>query len=250
MTVIGPRRPTDGRSPLRWRGRVALTSAILLATGLALTGCGESAADSGPLNCSYPSTGDHTRPADKPTNLDVPRTGEVPLQLRTTAGIIDITLIRDGAPCAVHSFVSLLDQAYFVHTPCHRLTAPPAAIAVLQCGDPTGRGTGGPGYVVEDELPEGLEKADSAGSESSAVVYPRGTIALANRGVADSGGSQFFLVYQDSALPPTYSVLGAVDDASLPVLDAIAAAGNDGSFGSGDGRPVPEVLINAVDVRR
>lgn len=223
--------------------------ALLAVSALAMAGCGDSA-DSATVSCTYQASGDRTRMVEKPANVEVPRTGDVPLELRTSAGLIDITLVRADAPCAVNSFVSLLDQAYFVHTPCHRLTAPPADISILQCGDPTGTGAGGPGYVVEDELPEGLEKAHPDAAESTRVIYPRGTIALANRNVANSGGSQFFLVYQDSPLPPSYSVLGAVEEDSLPVLDAIAAAGTDGSFGPGDGRPVTDVLLKAIDVRK
>lgn len=235
------------RNGRRTAARAALASAIVFGGALALTACGEEAATAAKLNCSYPSSGDRARNVEKPSNLDVPVAGELRLQLRTTAGNVDITLPRAGAPCAVHSFENLLNQAYFVNTPCHRLTAPPAAIAVLQCGDPSGTGAGGPGYVVTDEPPTGLAKAKPDAPESTALVYPRGTIALANRGVADSGGSQFFLVYRDSVLPPGYSVLGTVDDASLPVLDAIAAAGTDGSVGPGDGRPVQPVTIKAID---
>lgn len=238
------------RAALRWSRRLAVPSALLLATALSVTGCGDgAAAEAGPVNCSYASSGEPLRMAQKPGNIDIPATGEVGLQLRTSAGNIDITLDRAGAPCAVNSFVSLHDQAYFVHTPCHRLTAPPARISILQCGDPTGTGVGGPGYVVEDELPAGLEKANPDDPDSTAVIYPRGAIALANRGVPDSGGSQFFLVYQDSVLPPDHSVIGTVDDASLAVLDAIAAAGTDGYVGPGDGRPTTPVMINAVDKR-
>lgn len=238
MLTIRRRRPA---------ARLAAAAAVLLVGTLSLSACGDDAPAAQKLNCSYPSSGDRARNADKPSNLDVPTAGELRVQLRTTAGNMDLTLPRAEAPCAVHSFESLLKQAYFVNTPCHRLTAPPAAIAILQCGDPTGSGAGGPGYVVTDEPPTGLARANPDDPESTALIYPRGTVALANRGVADSGGSQFFLVYRDSTLPPGYSVLGTVDDASLPVLDAIAAAGTDSRSGPGDGRPSEPVTIKAVD---
>lgn len=244
MPMITRRRPGA-----LWGNRAALISAIVLAGAGVLAACGEPTAESGLVDCSYPSSGDRARLAKKPPSLDVPSTGEVPLQLRTTAGKIDITLSRDGAPCAVNSFVSLLGQAFFVQTRCHRLTTPPASISILQCGDPTGTGAGGPGYVVPDEAPVGLDDAKPDAQDSTAVVYPRGTIALANRGVADSGGSQFFLVYQNSVLPPQFSVLGTVDQASLAVLDAIAAAGADESAGPGDGMPVTPVTVTAIDRR-
>lgn len=242
------------RSAPRWARRIAAPSAILLAAGLALAACGGEQADAGPVSCSYASSGEPLRMAQKPASVDVPAVGEIGFQLRTSAGNIDITLDRAGAPCAVNSFESLYNQAYFVHTPCHRLTTAPIPISILQCGDPTGTGVGGPGYVVEDEPPTGLEKANpdaEANDEDAAadVVYPRGTIALANRGVPNSGGSQFFIVYADSVLPPEHSVIGTVDDASLPVLDAIAAAGTDSHIRPGDGRPTTPIMINAVDKR-
>ena len=240
---------TRRRSGALWSSQAALVSAIMIAAAGGLAACGEPAAESGPVDCSYPSSGDRARLAKKPASLDVPSTGEVPLQLRTTAGNIDIILSRDGAPCAVNSFDSLVSQAFFVQTRCHRLTTPPASIAILQCGDPTGTGAGGPGYVVPDEPPVGLDEAEPDARGITAVVYPRGTIALANRGVADSGGSQFFLVYQDSVLPPEFSVLGAVEQASLPVLDAIADAGSDDNAGPGDGMPATPVTVTAVDRR-
>ena len=76
--------------------------------------------------------------------------GEVPATIATSAGDITMTLDAEAAPCTVDSFVSLADQGYFDDTTCHRLTT--QGIFVLQCGDPTGTGTGGPGYSFADEL--------------------------------------------------------------------------------------------------
>ena len=95
--------------------------------------------------------------------------------------------------------MSLAEQGYFDDTTCHRLTT--QGIFVLQCGDPTATGGGGPGYSFEDEL-DGAEK------------YPAGTIAMANAG-PDTNGSQFFLVYEDTELPPSYTTFGTIDDAGL-----------------------------------
>ncbi|WP_307810654.1 peptidylprolyl isomerase [Tomitella cavernea] len=195
------------------------------------------------VSCSYPDSGSPARPVERPESLGVPATGTLPVTLRTSAGEIGVTLDRASAPCAVHSLVSLARQKFYVHTPCHRLTTPPATVFLLQCGDPTGTGAGGPGYAVQDEPPSGLATAPGA---RGMVVYPRGTVALSNHGVPDSGGSQFFLVYRDSPLPPTYSVLGRVDAASLPVLDAIAAADTDGASSPGDGHPLEPVMLRAI----
>ncbi|MDG3016649.1 peptidylprolyl isomerase [Speluncibacter jeojiensis] len=234
----------------------AVTAGLLAVTAAATcAACTTSGTPATPtsLTCSYPTGTDAAaRPAQKPSTADVSRTGTVAALVHTSAGEIPLTLDRDRAPCTVHSFVSLTEQTYFVDTPCHRLTAPPAAVFVLQCGDPTGTGAGGPGYVVPDELPLGLAPAAGGGSAGgdSTVVYPRGTVALANRAVPDSGGSQFFLVYRDTVLPRTYTVFGRVDPPGLPVLDRIAAGGEDDSNGPGDGRPRIPVQIRAIDIGR
>lgn len=222
---------------------------LAVTTASSCAACSTSGTPAAPaaLTCSYPtSTDSAARPVHKPSTADVPGTGTVAALMHTTAGDIALTLDRNRAPCTVHSFVSLTTQTFFVDTPCHRLTAPPATVFVLQCGDPTGTGGGGPGYVVPDELPLGL--APAAGQD--AVVYPRGTVALANRGVPDSGGSQFFLVYRDTVLPRTYTVFGQVDPAGLPVLDRIAAAGQDDSNAPGDGHPRIPVQIKAIDLAK
>ena len=121
----------------------------------------------------------------------------------------------------MNNFVSLAQQGYFDGTPCHRLTTSPT-LGVLQCGDPTGAGTGGPGYRFPNEYPTNQYRLTDPALEPP-VVYPRGTLAMANAGPG-TNGSQFFLVYQDSQLPPTYTVFGTVDETGLAAVDKIAAA--------------------------
>lgn len=246
------------RRPMRRALRGRRCAPVCAALALAAAGCSSGPADApdGPdasgTTCSYPDSGDPARPVDRPSSLNVPDAGSVPVTLRTTAGTIALTLSRGDAPCTVHSFLALARQSYFVDTPCHRLTAPPAPVSLLQCGDPTGTGAGGPGYAVPDEPPSGLSPADDAFADDASddaeqpVVYPRGTVALANHGVADSGGSQFFLVYRDSPLPPIYTVFGRVAPDGLPVLDAIADAGTDDAASPGDGHPNTPVTLKAV----
>jgi peptidyl-prolyl cis-trans isomerase B (cyclophilin B) len=154
--------------------------------------------------------------------------------MQTSVGTIGLTLDRALAPCTVHSFLSLAKQGFYANTPCHRLVTSPS-LHVLQCGDPTGSGTGGPGYTIPDEVfPE--------------LTYERGYIAMANTGAPNSGGSQFFLVYGQTRLPPSYTVFGTISADGLAVIDQVAKAGDDGSRQPGDGKPNQPVMITAVEV--
>ncbi len=194
-------------------------------------------------NCAYPAT---TEPASKPAKP--PRSGRVPTDparvsasLSTNRGNIGLQLDNGKAPCTVNSFASLAQQGYFDGTTCHRLTTTPQ-LAVLQCGDPSGTGTGGPGYRFGNEYPTNQYRlADPA--LKTPLMYPRGTLAMANAG-SGTNGSQFFLVYADSMLPPTYTAFGTIDSTGLATLDKIAAAGVDGA--AGDGKPAMSVTINSM----
>jgi peptidyl-prolyl cis-trans isomerase B (cyclophilin B) len=149
----------------------------------------------------------------------------------TNCGTIIISMDGKHAPHTVNSFAFLANKGYFDNTPCHRLTT--AGIYVLQCGDPTGTGTGGPGYTIPDE-------------NLSNASYPAGTVAMANTGQPHTGGSQFFFVYGDTQLPPQYTPFGKVT-AGLNVLRRIARAG---STPTGDGRPNQPVIIESFGVTR
>jgi peptidyl-prolyl cis-trans isomerase B (cyclophilin B) len=144
-----------------------------------------------------------------------------------------ITIAFDPAkaPQTVNSLLFLSDRnQWYDNSSCHRLTTD--GIFVLQCGDPTLTGTGGPGYQIPDEnLPTG-----------GGVTYPRGTVAMANSG-PNTNGSQFFIVYADTTLPPNYSVVGTVTE-GLDIVDAIAAAGVEG--GATDGRPAQPIGFSKV----
>jgi peptidyl-prolyl cis-trans isomerase B (cyclophilin B) len=157
--------------------------------------------------------------------------------LKTSCGDISIKLDAKNAPQTVNSFVFLAQQEYFNHTKCHRLTT--SGIYVLQCGDPTGTGSGGPGYTLPDEYLK--DPAIQGGS------YPAGTVAMANTGAAHSGGSQFFLVYQTSQLAPSYTPFGTITS-GLDVLRHIARDGVQG--GGTDGKPKDNVVVNSVPVTK
>ena len=155
--------------------------------------------------------------------------------LETTAGRLELELDGAAAPQAVANFVTLAEDGYFDDTQCHRLTV--EGIYVLQCGDPTASGTGGPGYEWGP-----IENAPADG------VYPAGTVAMARvGGDGESMGSQFFLVYADSAIPSDaaggYTVFGRITG-GMDVLEQVAAGGIDPDSAP---RPAVEVTIERVE---
>jgi peptidyl-prolyl cis-trans isomerase B (cyclophilin B) len=152
----------------------------------------------------------------------------------TNCGTIIATLDGKDAPHTINSFAFLAAKGYFTDTPCHRLTT--SGIFVLQCGDPTGLGTGGPGYTIPDENLAG-------------ATYPAGTLAMANTGQPHTGGSQFFFVYANTSLPPQYTPFGHIE-AGLDVLTRVAKAGSDSSNGAGDGHPKQPVVIESFAVTK
>jgi peptidyl-prolyl cis-trans isomerase B (cyclophilin B) len=123
----------------------------------------------------------------------------------------------------------LAAQKYFDKTSCHRLTS--GGLSVLQCGDPTGTGSGGPGYQFADENLTG-------------ATYKAGTVAMANAGPG-TNGSQFFLVYKDSQLGPQYTPFGRITS-GLSVLTDIAKKG---STPPNDGKPKQSVTIETFTVK-
>lgn len=194
-------------------------------------------------NCQYPASSDAAAKSVKP-----PRTGKVPTDpaqvsasMSTSQGNIGLMLANNESPCTVNSFASLIGQKYFDGTKCHRLTTSDT-LGVLQCGDPKGDGTGGPGYQFANEYPTDQYPPNDPKAQQP-VVYPRGTLAMANAGPG-TNGSQFFMVYKDSQLPPQYTVFGTIQADGLAVLDKIAKAGVAG--GGDDGPPANEVTIKSL----
>ena len=174
--------------------------------------------------CEYSLSGDAARPVTLPPSNGVPTSGTISYVLPMTNGEVTITLDRTKAPCTVNSFVSLADQGYFDNTRCHRLAD--SGIFVLQCGDPTGTGNGGPGYEFANE---------TDGTES----YAEGVVAMANGGLG-TNGSQFFLVWADSTSldqTPNFTIFGTMNKPSRDVVASMAGEGQDGSNADGTGRP-------------
>jgi peptidyl-prolyl cis-trans isomerase B (cyclophilin B) len=177
--------------------------------------------------------------------LSIDKAATYTFTLQTTCGAIPLTLDAAKAPQTVNSFAFLAAKGFFDHTKCHRLTT--AGIYVLQCGDPNGDGSGGPGYTVPDENLSAFGKASASDGK---VVYPAGTVAMANKGSAHTGGSQFFLVYKDSRLAPSYTPFGTIGAGGMKVLGKIAAAGDNESSGAGDGGPNATVVIDKATVTK
>ena len=180
--------------------------------------------------CSYPADEQSpAKPVDPPS--ETPEvSGTVTATIRLSQGDVPVELDAGTARCTVNSFVSLAEQGYFNDTQCHRVTT--QGIWVLQCGDPSASGMGGPGYSFADEL---------AGTET----YGPGTLAMANAG-PDTNGSQFFIVYKDSPLPPSYTVFGSLSADGLAVVEKIGRKGAQG--GAPDGAPAKKVTITGVSV--
>jgi peptidyl-prolyl cis-trans isomerase B (cyclophilin B) len=210
----------------------------------ATTGSSSTAtASSGPVTqCVYSPTRD--QPAAKDVGLPespepAPASGTVRVTLKTDQGDVPMTLDRTKAPCTVQSMLFLAGRKYYDGAPCHRLAVGPS-FKVLQCGDPSGTGQGGPGYQFADELPKGLTPVDA-----DTVVYPKGTVAMANAGPG-TNGSQFFLVFGDTNISPNYTVFGTYGAPGQTTIDKIAAAGvvpsSDSPTGS-DGAPKTPVTI-------
>ena len=182
-----------------------------------------------PGTCEYKPS---KTPAAKKVDPLPPMTGVETKQaftvhLTTNLGLIDINLNSAAAPCTANSFRALVHAKYFNGTPCHRLTT--QGIYVLQCGDPSGKGTGGPGYTFPDENLKGAK-------------YPMGTVAMANSGPG-TNGSQFFLVYKDTQLDPNYTPFGTITK-GLDIINKVAAAG---AVPAGDGKP--KLSINVLSAR-
>lgn len=151
--------------------------------------------------------------------------------IATSDGVLGVQLLPGLAPNAVNNFVFLAKQGFYKDVPIHRMVPG----FMFQSGDPTGTGTGGPGYVIPDDaMPKD-------------VPYQRGVLAMANTGAPDSGGSQFFVMLGNTPLPPTYSVFGYVTsgDDVLTKINGHKVVDN----GQGEeSKPVDPIFVKAVSI--
>lgn len=181
------------------------------------------------------STGWGTSP--EPPDPSLAEGREWTVTMSTNQGDIQLTLDGVNAPQATASFVALAEDGFFNQTECHRLVT--AGIYVLQCGDPSATGTGGPAYSYGP-----IENAPEDD------LYPAGTLAMARvGGDGESMGSQFFIVYEDSTIPSDtaggYTVFGQVTE-GLSIVEDVASAGT--LTGQSDGPPAQSVIVNEVSV--
>jgi peptidyl-prolyl cis-trans isomerase B (cyclophilin B) len=224
----------------------SITLAGAIAGGLLLAGCGSSGSGGATVSQNQPTqtptatTASCATPPPITASPQVSKYHQEPkltiarttytAKIVTNCGTITIAMNGKKAPHTVNSFNFLAGKGYFTDTPCHRITT--IGIYVLQCGDPTGTGYGGPGYTIPDENLAG-------------ATYPIGTVAMGNGG-PDTGGSQFFIVYGNSALGANYTPFGRVTS-GLDVVKKVAAAG---STPPGDGKPNQPIVIERFTVSK
>lgn len=212
---------------MRLRRSAVLLAAVPLLGLAACSDDADSGSDASAEGCAWTETGSPAKPVDPPADDAEPASSVV---ITLNGQDVSVELSQD-AVCAATSFTSLAEQGYFDDAPCSRVSDPAAVpYGIIQCGDPTGTGTGGPGYSFADEL---------TGDES----YPAGSVAMANAG-ADTNGSQFFLNFADSQFPPDYTVLGTIAPDDVAVLEDVASVGAEG--GAPDGPPAEPIVIDSV----
>jgi peptidyl-prolyl cis-trans isomerase B (cyclophilin B) len=198
---------------------------LMSATAVMVGGCGSSATPTATGSAAPPGPSESASPVS-------PSGGSAAKQITFTINGVPVVVRTDpkAAPRTVASMTELAGDQYFDGTICHRVVT--KGILVLQCGDPTGTGTGGPGYTVPEENLPGATKAN----------YPQGTVAMANAG-SGTTGSQFFIVYKDTTLPPNYTIWGDVTS-GLDQVQAIAA--QSAKAGVSDGAPAQPVTIETA----
>jgi cyclophilin family peptidyl-prolyl cis-trans isomerase len=209
---------------------VAMAAALALAALVAGCGSDDSESATTPADSDCPpieGAESQTRSFDGAPPMCLESGVSYEAVVTTNKGEFTIALDPETAPVAANNFVFLARNRYFDDTVCHRIIPN----FVVQCGDPTATGTGGPGYTIVDEPP-------------AAGQYRIGSIAMAKTQSPDSAGSQFFIVTgsDGAALPPEYALFGEVTDDLETTVDAMAAAG------SPDGVPSEPIEIRSIRI--
>jgi peptidyl-prolyl cis-trans isomerase B (cyclophilin B) len=226
------RRRTDNR-----RGIIALIAVAVLAIGSQVAYSATGGFERNPLAESTPGASETAAPAATVPAATLAEDRDWTGTISLNGGELELGVTIDGAnaPQAASNFIDLAQKDFYDSTDCHRLTTD--GLYVLQCGDPTGTGTGGPGYEFGP-----LENVPEDG------VYPAGTIAMARSSAEDSMGSQFFIVYEDTELPaPGYTVFGQVTSGLDELKSQIVEQGVDPSTGATtDGAPLAPATISDI----
>ena len=195
-------------------------------------------------HCTYTVSDKSSKPSLPPATPDY--NAAYKATINTNLGKIQISLLNSKATCAVNSFAHLAAVNFWNTTQCHRMSTD-GGLYILQCGDPTASGkkalscstptlgSGGPGYVFADENLKG-------------ATYNAGTVAMANSG-PNTNGSQFFLVYKNTSLPPNYTPFGNITS-GLDILQNVAKAGTTCTYQAGGGVPKEKVIINSVTIQK
>ena len=195
-------------------------------------------------HCTYTVSDKSSKPSLPPATPDY--NAAYKATINTNLGKIQISLLNSKATCAVNSFAHLAAVNFWNTTQCHRLSTD-GGLYILQCGDPTASskkplscstptlGSGGPGYVFADENLKG-------------ATYNAGTVAMANSG-PNTNGSQFFLVYKNTSLPPNYTPFGNITS-GLDILQNVAKAGTTCTYQAGGGVPKEKIIINSVTIQK
>ncbi|GAA4254881.1 hypothetical protein GCM10022255_061360 [Dactylosporangium darangshiense] len=258
------RRAAAARRRRQWQAGIgsAVVLALLVVVVIWKTG-GFSPAPATADECAYTSVdaGAGVTDVGKPPTKDVVKNGVKTMTINLGQGAVTAKLDPSKAPCTVNSISYLAGKKFFDNTTCHRVTD-----AILQCGDPSGSGSGGPAYRFPNEnvpqaLPPSAEPTPSASGSASvpasaapsesadtgpgSALYPMGTIAMAHSQEKDSNSSQFFLVFKDTQFPADYTIFGTITG-GLDVLQKIGATGTDN--GSPDGKPKEDVKISTLTV--
>ena len=165
---------------------------------------------------------------DAPPAMSIDTEKQYRVTLRTTYGDITVELFPGEVPVTVNNFVFLARQGFYNGVRFHRIIRG----FMVQTGDPTGTGRGGPGYRFADE--------------PVTRAYLRGSLAMANAG-PNTNGSQFFIMHGDYALPPNYTIFGMLTE-GLDVLDAIADSPVSVGPSGERSQPVEEIVIQSIEV--
>ena len=214
----------------------ALSASSLIISPAAVANTKSKSAKVSAIKCAPTKAVGHTPPLVAPAEKLLKRFPRT-FTFLTNCGSIVVTTVGARAPVTITQLTTLARGGYFNNSLCHRLTT--KGLYVLQCGDPTATGGGGPSFAYRDEnLPT-----------ESLNNYPAGTVAMANSGPGVNGagtnGSQFFLVFADTTLGANYTIWGTITQ-GLDIVKAIAKAGVKG--GGADGTPNQPIAINRVIV--